>query len=146
MYGPIGECPRLSDPSSRFTVGVVRPLRSGFLPICLITVWARRARCLTPCKLRLAYLRADALMQSHRMPSWEVSSDCLRNQIHPYSAALAAPSRLSISDDQSATTYRKLVCLDACSTDDPLRLPTGTPHGSRRPGGSVSPIGRLHIF
>ena len=57
-------------------------------------------------------------MQSHMMPSCEVSSDCLRNQIHPYGMALATPTRLSISNDQSATTYLKLACHDARSTDN----------------------------
>src|SRR5215469_4838269 len=87
----------------------------GFcLPICLITVWAGRACC----GLQLTYRRTDALVQFHMKPSCEVSSDCLRNQIHPYSVALATPTRPSISCYQSATTYLKLACHDARSTHD----------------------------
>src|SRR6516165_3765178 len=91
----------------------------GFcLPICFITVQVGRARCLACCELQLTYLRTNALVQFHMMRSCEVSSDCLRNQIHPYGVALATPTRLSITGDQSATTYLKLACHDARSTDD----------------------------
>jgi hypothetical protein len=58
------------------------------------------------------------LVQSHTMSSCKVSSDCLRNQIHPYGVALATPTQLSIGGDPSATTYLKLACHDARSTDD----------------------------
>jgi hypothetical protein len=76
----------------------VGPLRSGFLPTDLVDHRLRRRETrLTRCELRLAYLRTDALMQSHTMPSCEVSSDCLGNQIHPYGVVLVCCLHDSLS-------------------------------------------------
>jgi hypothetical protein len=55
-------------------------------------------------------------MQSHKVSSCEMSSDCLRNQIHPGGVALAAPSRLSIGGDHPATSYLKFACHGARRT------------------------------